>query len=97
LKRGTRKDGIVYKPLLDELSLTSMISFIRKSKYCRQSEQLFINEDVFLRFAYFYGPTYFNHWRSFFLSKHPGSDYPTYRYLDDLFCYGKYDDFLQFL
>jgi len=93
LKRGFRKDGLFIKPTLDHISLVSMISFVRVSSYSTLSDQLDVNLDVYLSFAYFYGPEYYAKIGTLIKSVLPTKLLPTYVYYDNKFLYGEFNLF----
>lgn len=90
LRRGFRRDGIVVKPLLDLKSLYSMICFVKKNNYATLQQQLLCNIRVFLGFAYFYGPNYFNIARKFLSSTYKVL-LPQYQHYNHLYVTGGYD------
>jgi hypothetical protein len=91
LKRGFRADGVLIKPLLSLTSLYSMICYIKEAKHVSLEDQLQINMRVFLSFAYFYGPEYYNKLSLYFSTIYPTILYPSYAYFDNMFLYGEYD------
>lgn len=93
LKRGFRRDGMIYKPILSLGSLYSMLSFVRTSKHVSLSDQLVVNLKTFFQFAYFYGPRFYNGHLALFGKLFPSVLLPQYSYYDNLFRFGKYDVF----
>jgi hypothetical protein len=89
LKRDTRRDGLVYKPLLAKRSLYSMLGHVRKSKHCALEDQLIQNLKTFFGFAYFYGPEFYNGHLACFGRLFPGVLFPAYSYYDSLFRHGE--------
>jgi hypothetical protein len=83
LKRGTRHNGVVYVPLLSKDSIESMLYWVRVGPNSDLTQQFEINAITALRFAYFWGPEYYNILRTR-LAQHFG-DLPSYQYYDTLF------------
>jgi hypothetical protein len=91
LRRGFRRDGCLVKPTLALRSLYSMVAYVKKSKHVTLEEQLLNNIRVFLSFAYFYGPEYYNKLRNYFKSVYPNQLFADYAYFDNMYLYGQYD------
>jgi len=70
-----------------------MISFVRVSSYSTLSDQLDVNLDVYLSFAYFYGPEYYAKIGTLIKSVLPTKLLPTYAYYDNKFLYGEFNLF----
>lgn len=84
LKRKIRYTSRGYVPLLDHVSIASMLCYVRKSKLTSIDEQLEVNLDVACKFMYFYGLLPFRKFIVRVNQVRPGL-YPSYEYYDSLF------------
>jgi hypothetical protein len=91
LKRGFRKDGVFYKPLLSKKSLFSMLCFVRESKHVTAFEQLCSNFRQFSAFAYFYGPEFYNQTTAYLTKLFPTYSFPDYSYYNNMYLFGQYE------
>jgi hypothetical protein len=96
LKRGFRLDGMLVKPILSLTSLYSMICYVRKSKHVTLESQLICNLRVFLSFAYFRGPEFFNNFLQYLNIIYPTEIFPSYSYFDKIYLQGEYENSVLF-
>jgi hypothetical protein len=91
LKRNFRVEGAVVKPLLDPLSVFSMLGFVRSSKYVTEEDQLKLNLEMAARAMYFYGPDAYGKYCAWLAQIGLAVKFPKYAYFDRNFVGGNWE------
>jgi len=85
LKRTIRmNDRGIFLPVLETLSITSMLGYVRRHPVITHNEMLETNCETALRYSYFHGHEYFNDLREK-IFKTLGIQFPPYSYYEELF------------
>lgn len=82
LKRSTFTNGLLYIPILDMITMLTMLQYVRKCKHLTTQQRHQQVLDSFFSFAYFYGRDFFNFFRSHFINLY---NIPDFDYYDSLF------------
>lgn len=90
LKRTFRAEGRIWKPMLASLSITSMVSYVRRGSVELESQYL-CNVLTALQYAYFHGHAYYEALVKI-LQPSIGVVLPSYGYFDHLWCNEIYGD-----
>jgi hypothetical protein len=91
LKRNFRVEGALVKPLLDPLSVFSMLGYVRTSRYVNEEAQLDLNLETAARAMYFYGPDAYGKFIAWLYELGMKVKLPRYSYYDKNFVGGAWE------